>query len=446
MSATADLRSTVPLLSCMLAPGERPGLYLADGEGATVELADGRRVVDCGSISAALLGHAHPALIEAVQRGARVPYVSDGLGHELRDRAAADLLHIAFRDEPWAAVVRFCNSASEANDMAMSLARTLTGREPLVARKVGYHGGLGLAREVSDSPLWNGGLAARAGGFTEPPDIGRGVRMLPGRPTAAPGMADAPDNDELLAGAEDLLDGAAAVIVDQGANGLVFVDGDYQDRLAAIARDAGALWIADEAVTGLGRLGRSFGFQMGEARPDIVTMGKGITAGASPGGAVVLSHRVAEQLDGQRWMTYSTFRGHPITAAAISATVRTIDEEGLVERTGRVGAWFKQRVQELADRHACAKAVRGEGLHISLELHGPDEHEFRRWHGDGSRLPLAEAISAEALDHGALIAAYSGLSLWFVPALIIEERQLEQVLEALDHGLALGDRLLEDAV
>jgi len=442
MTATGSLRETVPLLSCMLAPGERPGLRLAGGEGATIELSDGRRVVDCGSISAALLGHAHPALVAAVERGARAPYVSDGVGHDLRDQAAADLLGVAFRDEPWAAVVRFCNSASEANDMALSLARTLTGRQPLVARHVGYHGGLGLAREVSDSPLWNGGLAARAGGFTPPPDLGRDVRMLPGRPTAAAGMADPPTNDELLAGAPELLDGAAALIVDQGANGLVFVDGDCQDRLAALAREAGALWIADEAVTGLGRLGRSFGFQMGEERPDIVTMGKGITAGASPGGAVVLSARVAAMLQGQRWMTYSTFRGHPITAAAVSATVRAIDEEGLVERAGRVGAWFRGEVQKVADRHPCAKAVRGEGLHISLELHGREDHEFRRWHGDGGSQPLAEAVSTAALGHGALIAAYSGLSLWFVPPLVIGEDQLEVVLEALDAGLSVGDGLL----
>jgi 4-aminobutyrate aminotransferase-like enzyme len=222
----------------------------------------------------------------------------------------------------------------------------------------------------------------------------------------------------------------------------VFVDGDYQDRLAAMAREAGALWIADEAVTGLGRLGRSFGFQAGRERPDIVTMGKGITAGASPGGAVVLSERVAALLDGQRWMTYSTFRGHPITAAAVSATVRAIEAEGLIERAGRVGAWFRGEVQKVADRHPCAKAVRGEGLHISLELRGDDAHEFRRWHGDGAAQPLAEAVSAAALEHGALIAAYSGLSLWFVPPLVIGEDQLEVVLEALDAGLAAGDARL----
>jgi len=429
MSAPAPLRDTVPLLSCMLAPGERPGLRIAGGEGATLELADGRRVVDCGSISAALLGHAHPELIAAVERGARAPYVSDGHGHDLRDQA-------------WAAVVRFCNSASEANDLALSLARTLTGRTPLVARHVGYHGGVGLAREISDSPLWDGGLADRAGGHAAPPDLWRDVRMLSGRPTAAAGVEDAPTNDELLDGAPELLDGAAAVIVDQGANGLVFVDGDYQDRLAAMAREAGALWIADEAVTGLGRLGRSFGFQMGEARPDVVTMGKGITAGAAPGGAVVLSERVAAMLSGRRWMTYSTFRGHPVTAAAVSATVRTIERECLVERAGRVGAWFRGEVERVAAGHPCAKAVRGEGLHVSLELNGAGEHEFRRWHGDGPRQPLAEAVSAAALDRGVLIPAYSGLSLWFVPSLVIGEQQLEQVLEALDGALTAGDELL----
>jgi 4-aminobutyrate aminotransferase-like enzyme len=439
--ATDSLRETTPLLSCMLAPGERPGLKLTGGEGATAELPDGRRVVDCGSISAALLGHGHPALIEAVERGARAPYVSDGVGCDLREQAAADLLGIAFADEPWAAVVRFCNSASEANDMALSLARTLTGRTPLVARRVGYHGGLGLAREVSDSPLWNGGLAARGGGHAEPPGEKRDVRLLPGRPTAAAGMDDPPSNEELWAGAEETLAGAAALILDQGANGLVFVDGEYQDHMARAAREAGALWIADEAVTGLGRLGRSFGFQTGSERPDIVTMGKGITAGAAPGGAVVLSERVVERLLGERWMTYSTFRGHPVTSAAVSATVRTIRDEDLIARAAEHGAWLRAEVQRLADAHPCAVAVRGEGLHISIELRGQERHEFRRWHGDGAGTPVAEAVSAEALRHGALIAAYSGLTLWLVPPLVISREQLEVVLEALDKGLTLGDTL-----
>ena len=439
-SPRARLRT--PLLSCMLAPGERPGLVVDEGKGVILFLEDGRAVIDCGSISAALLGHQHPDLVGAVERGARAPYVSDGLGHPLREQAARDLLEIAFRDEPWAVGVRFCNSASEANDLALSLARTITRRMPLVARHVGYHGGTGLAREVSDSPLWDGGLASRTGGHIAPPDLWRDVRLLPCRPTAAPGVKGAPDNDELLGGAADLLDGAAAVIVDQGANGLVFVDADYQDRLATLAREAGALWIADEAVTGLGRLGRSFGFQMGSARPDIVTLGKGITAGASPGGAVVVSERVAALMEGQRWMTYSTFRGHPITAAAISATVLCIDRDGLVARAGTLGQWLKEELLKLAARHPCAVTVRGEGLHLSLELTGPPEHEFRRWHGDGLAQPLAEVVAAEILRHGALVPAYSGLTLWFVPPLIISQAQLETVLDATDKGLALGDSLL----
>jgi 4-aminobutyrate aminotransferase-like enzyme len=255
-------------------------------------------------------------------------------------------------------------------------------------------------------------------------------------------VEDPPTNDELLDGAPELLDGAAALIVDQGANGLIFVDGEYQDRLARMARDAGVLWIADEAVTGLGRLGRSFAFQMGDERPDIVTMGKGITAGASPGGAVVLSQRVAELLDGQRWMTYSTFRGHAITAASVSATVRTIRDEGLVEHARTLGAWFKGEVEELARRHDCAVTVRGEGLHVSLELRGNDAHEFRRWHGDGTEKPLAEIVSGEALRRGALVAAFSGLTLWFVPPLVISRAQLETVLEAVDAALDVGDAAL----
>lgn len=449
MSADGTARSApaVPLLSSMLAPGERPGLRMREAQGSSVTLADGRTVVDGGSISAALLGHRHPALEEAVVRASRMPYVSDGHGHDARDEAAEALVGTAFADEAdWVGAVRLCSSASEANDLALSLARAVTGRLPLVSRRYGYHGGIGLAREVSDSPLWDGGLTARRGGTKTPPDLGRDVRFLPGAPTAYGYGAPELDWESLLYGAEAALDGAAAAIVDYGSNGLVYMPGAYQDRLAALARTAGALWIADEAVTGLARLGQSFAFQHGESRPDIVTLGKAVTGGAAPGGAVVISKELAERLRGWRWMTYSTFRGHLVTAAAIKTTIETIASERLIERAASVGRDLYERVSGIVAEHASALGARGEGMYVSIALDGAEEHSFARWHGDGEARPLAEIASAAALDAGALIPAYSGLTLWLVPALTIADTELDRVCEALDTGLAAADRALEGRV
>jgi 4-aminobutyrate aminotransferase-like enzyme len=428
----------------MHAPGEQAGLRILEGKGSWLQLADDRYVVDGGSISAALLGHGHPALLQAVERGSQVPYVSDGYATNIRDEAADVLLRLGFEgEEDWVGAVRLCSSASEANDLALSLARTVTGRLPLVARRFGYHGGIGLAREISDSPLWDGGLAAREGGTRTPPELARGVRFLPGAPTPYGYGAATSGWEETLESAPEILRDAAAVITDYGSNGLVYYPGDYQDRLAEMARSAGALWIADEAVTGLARIGRRFAFQHGTSRPDIVTLGKAIGGGAAAGGAVVISRALAEDLRGWRWMTYSTFRGHAVTAAAIAATVETLASENLLERAGELGPEIYDRVAEIAAGHPAALGVRGEGVYASIALAGAERHAFSRWHGDGESRPLAEVASAAALDAGALIPAYSGLTLWLVPALTISRDELEILYTALDAALSAADGQLE---
>jgi 4-aminobutyrate aminotransferase-like enzyme len=430
------------LLACMRAPGEIPAVEIRGGHGATLELDDGREVIDAGSISASLLGHRHPALIEAVTNAATMPYVTDGFGFRPRAQAAEDLLGLAFDGEDWAGVVRFVCSASEANDMALELAQTITGRRPLVSRNLAYHGALGLAREASNHPLWNGGLARPSGGWQDPP-VDRAIwRTLP-EPTVDVGDVDDPGPEATLDSVPAMLSGAAALVTDHGSSGTLFPSPGYQDRLARLAGDAGALWISDEAVTGLGRLGYPFAFQRGEARPDIVTLGKGLTGGAAPGGAVVLSRDLVERLGDRRWMTYSTFRGHPVTVAAISATVRTIRSEGLIARARDVGARFGRQLRELATRHPVVRRVVGEGLLWSLELHGRPEHASASWHGDGLATPMAEVVTGAALAKGALMSAYSGLVVWLVPPLVISEEQLARTIDILDEALGVADETRE---
>jgi 4-aminobutyrate aminotransferase-like enzyme len=437
--------STLPaLLACMRAPGERPGVEIRGGVGATLELSDGREVIDAGSISASLLGHRHPALVEAVRHAAEAPYVTDGFGFGPRNQAAEDLIGIAFDGEEWAGVVRFVCSASEANDMALELARTITGRLPLVSRNLAYHGALGLSREASNHPLWNGGLARASGGWEDPPDVASDWRTLPepSVDTGSPsGPADAPD--PTLTEAPSLLSGAAALITDHGSSGTLFPSSQYQDHLATAAAAAGALWISDEAVTGLGRLGYPFAFQRGSTRPDIVTLGKGLTGGAAPGGAVVLSRGMAERLGDRRWMTYSTFRGHPVTVAAISATIRTIRSEGLIERAREVGRRFGAQLCEMAEGHPVVRCVVGEGLLWAIDLHGRPEHASGVWHGDGKEIPVAEIVTGAALDQGALMSAYSGQVVWLVPPLVITEEQLGRVVEILDGALTIADDAMQ---
>jgi 4-aminobutyrate aminotransferase-like enzyme len=427
------------LLETRFNAGKRQSLRIVGGEGVRFELDDGRRVID-GSNTGGPLGHRHPDLVEAVRQAANYPVVNDGWLWAEREDAARELFEIAFKgEESWIGAVRFFLSGSEANDLALSLSQAITGRSALATRERAYHGMTGLARDVTVQPHWHGGLAVHAGGTMAVPRS-TVVRVLPGPVGARYGGQKAAPVAERLAGSEKVLADAAAVIVDYTQGG-VYYDPAYQDRLAQAARTAGALWIADEVVTGFGRTGRWFAFQGAQSRPDIVTLGKPLSGGAAPAGAVVLSQRLVDQLEDKTWQTFSTFRGHPLMVATLRALLRVIQRDGLVERVAALDTFMERRLLDIAERHPSVARVDGRGLHWTIELHGPD---WRNWYADTDDPPLASRVAQRALEAGALIGT-SGeqTSLFLAPALIISEQDLEQLLSALDHGLDIADAELE---
>ena len=305
---------------------------VVDGDGIHLILEDGRRVID-GTNTGAPLGHRHPDIVAAMEQAVRAPIVHEAWNWAERDEAVRDLAELAFgEDRDVIAGVRFCLSGSEANDLALSLAQAITGRQPLATRERAYHGGVGLARETTVQPQWHGGLSWERGGADPVPRTVRVVELpAPHGERIGPTPCDPERDADALARAEGELTRVAAVIVDY-TQGATYSSAPYQDRIADAARGAGALWIADEVVTGLGRTGPWFAFQTGASRPDMVTLGKGIGAGAVPAGAVVISRNLAEQIRGSTWQTAGTFRGHPLTVAAIRAHLRVLARDRLVER------------------------------------------------------------------------------------------------------------------
>ena len=239
---------------------------------------------------------------------------------------------------------------------------------------------------------------------------------------------------------EDLgpvLGDAAAVLIDYSQGG-IYPSPRYQDQLAVAARGAGALWIADETVTGLGRQGRWMTFQRGTERPDIVTLGKGLAGGMAPAAALVLSTRVTDLMRDQRWQSYSTFRGHPISVAAVSATVRGIDREGLVQRVDSLDAKMRATFSKLASDHPAVERFDGLGLHWTVELHGLD---WRSWHADTDETTLADEVVGTALGAGALLATSAeATSIFFAPPLIASDAEIDAALQALDLGLSMADK------
>jgi 4-aminobutyrate aminotransferase-like enzyme len=281
-------------------------------------------------------------------------------------------------------------------------------------------------------PHWHGGLTRASGGVSPVPRSTR-IHELPvpvgARVGGDPGRM--PEHEK-LAGP---LGESAAVLLDYSQGGVYHVPA-YQDLVATVAREQGALWIADEVVTGLGRTGGWFAFQQGTARPDAVVVGKPLAAGAMPAAAVVLSMDLVERLRDSSWQSYSTFRSHPLMMPAIRAHLRVSDRDGLPARAAQLDAVMLRRLTAIADAHPSVRRVDGRGLHWTVELHGPD---WREWRGEEPE-PLASRVAARALEAGALIAT-SGeqTSLFLAPPLIVSDEELDRILDALDEGLVLAD-------
>jgi 4-aminobutyrate aminotransferase-like enzyme len=222
-------------LSTSLTAGKAAVPNVVGGQGSCFELADGRRVIDASN-TAAPLGHGHPEIAEAVRAAASAPVVNEGWGWEAREEAAQDLIRIAFGDEDWVGAVRFFISASEANDAALALAQALTGRRDLATRERAYHGGAGLARELTIQPQWHGGLSAATGGVAAPPRLVNVHALRAPMGARVTGQPDPTAGDEWLSEAELQLSRSAAVILDYSQGG-TYHSSRYRRRVWKKARE-----------------------------------------------------------------------------------------------------------------------------------------------------------------------------------------------------------------
>ena len=424
------------LLSASLTSGSEAVPTVVGGAGAWFELSDGRRVVDASN-TAAPLGHGHPEIAQAIRDAAGAPVVNEGWTWPERERAAEDLLGTAFAGEDWVGAVRFFISAGEANDAALALCQALTGRAPLVTRERAYHGGVGLAREMTGQPQWHGGISSPVA-VAAPPRLAE-VRVLDcPRGSRVGSDGGRPLDQAWRASSGEVLRDAAAVLLDYSQGGTYHVPA-FQEAVADLARQHGTFWIADETVTGFGRVGGWFQFQHAAARPDFVTLGKCMTAGGAAAGAVVVSKAVLERLEGSSWQSYSTFRAHPVAMATLRAHLRVSAREGLVKRALQLDRDMCEQFTALAAAHPSVARVDGRGLHWTVELHGPD---WRTWRGQ-EREPLASRVAAAALAAGALLAT-SGeqTSVFVAPPLVVDDAGMRVIFDALDAGLTVADEAL----
>ena len=312
----------------------------------------------------AVLGHGHPAVTEAVTRQlTRLNTNSRFLYRAMVEFAEA----LAARFPAPLDTVFLVNTGSEANELALRLARVATGSDDVLAVRGAYHGWTGATDAITTSVLDNPRALETRPDWVHPVEAPNPYRGRHRGPDAGERYAD--DVRETLTAIAAAGRRPAAYIAEPlfgNAGGVVLPDG-YLSRVYALMRAAGGLAIADEVQTGYGRLGHhQWAFQQQGVVPDIVTVAKSAGNGIAVG-AVITTREIAEAFRAEGSF-FSSIGGSPVACAAGLAVLETIDREGLQANARDVGAHLKTALEGIADRHPIIGAVHGMGLYLGVEL------------------------------------------------------------------------------
>lgn len=372
-----------------------PRIALVRGAGAVVTDADGKQYLDLlAGIAVNILGHAHPAVIEAVTTQlSTLGHTSNLYATEPGIALAEQLLaHLGASTH---GRVFLCNSGTEANEAAFKIAR-LTGRPKIIAAEKAFHG-----RTMGALALT--GQKDKRAPFEPMP---AGVQHVPYGDVAA--LEAAVDSDTAAVFLEPIM----------GESGVIVPPDGYLVAAREITARHGALLILDEVQTGIGRTGWFYAHQAAGIVPDVITLAKGL-GGGLPIGACIGIGEAANLLHPGKHGT--TFGGNPVCASAALAVLRTLADEDLISHADRLGKVITHSIEEL--NHPLVDHVRGSGLLLGVVL----------------TKPVAAKVEAAARDCGFLINAAAPDVLRLAPPLILTDEQAASFVAALPEMLDTAD-------
>ncbi|MDH3380263.1 MAG: aminotransferase class III-fold pyridoxal phosphate-dependent enzyme [Gammaproteobacteria bacterium] len=396
-------------------------LHLVKGQGVWMWDDQGKRYLDCYN-NVASVGHCHPHVVEALCGQARTLNTHTRYLHENVVGFAETL---ASKMPGELSVCMPVCTGTEANDLAVQIARVATGRHGCIVAEHSYHGNSTLVHDLSTSerfgdpdPDW---LAT-----VEPPDTYRGPFREGENDLGAKYAGLVSKSIQKLEARGHQL----AVFMVESAwenQGIMQAPQDYLNHAAAFVRDAGGLVVADEVQSGYCRMGAHWwGFKHYDIIPDIVTLGKPMGNG-HPLGAVVTTPAIVEKF-AERYEYFNTFGGNPVSAAVGQAVIEVIDNENLLANATEVGAYLEGQLQELADRYDMIGELRGRGLFWGLDLvSDPDTRE-----------PISKEelrrITTDAAKQGTLVATMGryGNVMKIRPPLVFSRDNVDHLINALD--------------
>jgi ornithine--oxo-acid transaminase len=377
-------------------------VVIKKAKGAWVEDVEGKKYLDClAAYSAVNQGHCHPRIYKALKKQAKKVTLTS---RAFRNNQLP-LLYKELHDLTGFDISLPMNSGAEAVETALKAARKWAykvkgipeGQAEIIACQNNFGGRTISIISFSTEPQYRDGF----GPFTP------GYKIIP--------YGDA---DELAAA---ITPNTAAFIVEpiQGEGGVVVPPEGYLKKCCEICKQNNVLLICDEIQTGLGRTGKLFAFEHEGIRPDVVTIGKALSGGFYPVSAVLSRKDVLGVFrPGDHG---STFGGNPLACAIARESLKVLVEEGLIENSAKMGAYFKEKLSQIKSKHI--KEVRGKGLFIGVELH-PEAGGARRF---------CEALK----NKGVLCKETHDNVIRFAPPLVIKKKEIDWALKKIEPVLMM---------
>ncbi len=413
-------------------------------EGSRFWDAQGREYLDFSSqLMATNLGHSNAAVAEAIVQQARtVAYAAPGFATEARARASAALLEVL---PTGLNRLFFSTSGTEANEAALKIARAVTHRTKVVSRYRSYHGSTAASISVTGDfrrrPIEG---IDRVPGTVFAPDC-YCYRCPFGLTYPSCGVACAEYVDYQLEREGDV----AAMIVEPivGTNGVIVPVPEYLPRIRAITKAHDVLLIADEVMSGWGRVGEWFAVDYWGVRPDLLTTAKGITGAQIPLGLTATTAAVHDAFRETYFPHGHTYEAHPLTLAPATAAIGEYRRLGLLEKSRKDGEYLLARLREIAERHPSVGEVRGLGLFAAVEL-VKNRHTRAPFNTEEDKLagrPLVVDLVTGAMMEAGVFCVGWVSHLVIAPPLIVTRDELDRGLAALDAALKLADEKVEPA-
>ncbi|MFX0581085.1 aspartate aminotransferase family protein [Nocardia nepalensis] len=416
---------------------------IAGAQGSWFWDGKGKRYLDFSSqLVNVNLGHQNPALLNALRKQSEIlctvsPQFDNGVRSELASRIAAHAPMPLSR-------IFFTSGGAEANENAIRLAKLHTGRLKTLSAYRSYHGATAGAISITGDPRR----------WANEPAVTGAVHFLGPYPYRSPFLSDNEEEESVralnhlsevlrLEGPETV----AAIIIEPvvGTNGVIVPPDGYLAGIRQLCDEYGIVMIADEVMTGFGRLGEWFAVDRWRVVPDLITFAKGVNSGYVPLGGVIIADHIVETFRERTYPGGLTYSGHPLACAVGVASIEYIEDEGVIEKVRRDGDDFiGPQLRRMLDEHPVIGDVRGAGMMWALEFVKDRV----------SRTPLVpfNATGDAAMPMHELGAALLELGMWpfiqmnrlhIVPPLTITREELGTGLEIIDKAVSVIDRCID---